>query len=76
MDIKLIAKEVFIIEAREVLNLSNSLTDDFENAVDAIFKSKGKLIVSGMGKSGIIGRKIQLQCPSTGDTKAFLYTPA
>ncbi len=75
MDIKLIAKEVFIIEAREVLNLSNSLTDDFENAVDAIFKSKGKLIVSGMGKSGIIGRKISATMSSTG-TPSFFYTPS
>ncbi|NPA61215.1 MAG: KpsF/GutQ family sugar-phosphate isomerase, partial [Epsilonproteobacteria bacterium] len=75
MDIKLIAKEVFIIEAREVLNLSNSLTDDFENAVDAIFKSKGKLIVSGMGKSGIIGRKISATMSSTG-TPSFFIHPA
>ncbi len=73
MDINLIAKEVFIIEAREVLNLSNSLTEDFQMAVEAIFNSKGKLIVSGIGKSGIIGKKISATMSSTGTPSFFLH---
>ena len=55
MNIKKIL-EVFKIEFNEILNLSNLLTTDFENSVKAILKNKGKLIISGMGKSGIIGK--------------------
>jgi len=73
MDINKIAKEVFSIESREIANLSNLLTDDFENAVEAIIKSEGKLIISGMGKSGIIGKKIAATLASTGTPSFFLH---
>ncbi len=73
MNIKEIAKEVFEIEAQEIVNLSNSLTNDFERAVRAIFECKGKLIVSGMGKSGIIGKKIAATMASTGTPSFFLH---
>ena len=49
------AREIFETESREIANLSDLLTDDFENATKDILKSEGKLIVSGMGKSGLIG---------------------
>ena len=54
MEIKKLAQEVFEIEAKEIANLSHRLTDDFEKSINAILESSGKLIVSGMGKSGII----------------------
>jgi arabinose-5-phosphate isomerase len=73
MDINGIAKEVFTIEAEEILNLSNNLTDDFKGAVEAILNSRGKLIVSGMGKSGIIGKKISATMSSTGTPSFFLH---
>lgn len=73
MNIKNIAKEVFEIESKEILNLSNLLTDDFENAVNAVYKSKGKFIISGMGKSGIIGKKIAATLASTGTPSFFLH---
>lgn len=73
MEINKIAKEVFAIESREIANLTNLLTDDFEKAVDAIVKSGGKLIVSGMGKSGIIGKKIAATLASTGTPSFFLH---
>ena len=68
-----IAKEVFEIESNEIKKLSHSLTQDFEDAVNAIYNSKGKLIVSGMGKSGIIGKKIAATLASTGTPSFFLH---
>ena len=46
--------------------MSNLLTIDFEEAVNSIFKCRGKLIVSGIGKSGIVGKKIASTLTSTG----------
>ena len=73
MNINNIAKEVFKTESEEILNLINNLTDDFEKAVNQIFQSKGKVIVSGMGKSGIIGKKIAATLASTGTPSFFLH---
>ena len=73
MNIINIAKEVFEIESREIANLSNLLTSDFEEAIKVIFKSQGKLIISGMGKSGIIGKKIAATLASTGTPSFFLH---
>jgi len=73
MSINDIAKEVFEIEAKEILNLSNQLTDDFENAINAVLNTKGKFIISGMGKSGIIGKKIAATLASTGTPSFFLH---
>ena len=73
MDIKKLAREVFEIEAKEIASLSHRLTDDFEHAIKAIHQSSGKLIVSGMGKSGIIGKKIAATLASTGTPSFFLH---
>ena len=73
MNIKKIAQEVFDIESQEIANLSNLLTIDFENAVKSILNSKGKLIISGMGKSGIVGKKIAATLASTGTPSFFLH---
>ncbi len=73
MNIKNIAKEVFEIESKEIANLSNFLTDDFEKAVKAVVSSSGKFIISGMGKSGIIGKKIAATLASTGTPSFFLH---
>lgn len=73
MDIKKLAREVFEIEAKEIASLSHRLTDDFEHAIHAIHQSSGKLIVSGMGKSGIIGKKIAATLASTGTPSFFLH---
>ena len=75
MSIRNIAKEVFKIEAEAILNLSNQLDADFEEAVNAILNCSGKLIISGMGKSGIIGKKISATMASTG-TPSFFIHPA
>ncbi|WNB18851.1 KpsF/GutQ family sugar-phosphate isomerase [Marivirga arenosa] len=67
------AKETIAIEAKSVKDLESLLTDDFEKAVNAIMDSKGKLIVTGMGKSGIIGRKLAATFSSTGTPSFFLH---
>ena len=67
------AKETIAIEAKSVKDLEGLLTADFENAVHAIMESKGKLIVTGMGKSGIIGRKLAATFSSTGTPSFFLH---
>ncbi len=72
-DIQNYAKEVFSIESKSIANLSNLLTDDFHNAIQKILHCKGKLIISGMGKSGLIGKKIAATLSSTGTSSFFLH---
>lgn len=67
------AKKVFEIEAKAVADLSKNLTADFSKAVDAILKSKSRVIVAGIGKSGIIGKKISATLASTGTSSLFLH---
>ncbi len=67
------AKEVFDIEANSVLKLKERLGDSFVKAVDIIYASKGKVVVTGMGKSGLIGRKIASTLCSTGTPAVFLH---
>lgn len=68
-----IAKEVIETEVQEISNLSQYLTDDFEACIDEIAISKGKFIVCGMGKSGLIGKKIAATLASTGTPSFFLH---
>ena len=67
------AKEVFRIEANAIANLAKKLDVNFEKSVKAILACKGKLIISGMGKSGIIGKKIAATMASTGTPSFFLH---
>ena len=67
------AKEVFSIQATAIENLAKNLDENFEEAVNAILACKGKIIISGMGKSGIIGRKIAATMASTGTPSFFLH---
>ena len=73
MNVERIVKEVFDIESKAIAALVDNLTDDFQKAVDDILKCKGKLIISGMGKSGIIGKKIAATLASTGTPSFFLH---
>ncbi len=70
-----IAKNVFVLEAEAINNLSNLLTEDFSKAIEKILKIKGRLVISGMGKSGHIGVKIAATLASTG-TPSFFMHPA
>lgn len=67
------AKKVFDIEIESLKEVANSIGDDFTAAVSAILESKGKLIVAGVGKSGLIGRKIAATLASTGTPSFFLH---
>lgn len=66
------AKEVFDIEANSVLKLKERLSD-FPKAIDIIYQTKGKVVVTGMGKSGHIGKKIAATLCSTGTPAVFLH---
>lgn len=70
-----IAKRVLTIEANAVSALTDRLNSDFEKAVELIFQSKGRVVVTGMGKSGLVGKKIAATLASTG-TPAFFLHPA
>ncbi|QKF56867.1 KpsF/GutQ family sugar-phosphate isomerase [Campylobacter ornithocola] len=68
-----IAKEVFEIESKTILDLCNSLNENFSNAVELILSIKGRCVVSGMGKSGHIGAKIAATLASTGTPSFFMH---
>lgn len=68
-----LAKEVFQIEADSILHLKNRVGENLEKAVDLIISSKGRVIVTGMGKSGHIARKIAATMSSTGTPAYFLH---
>jgi len=70
-----IAKRVITIEAEAVLALTEKLNSDFEKAIEIISKSRGRVVVTGMGKSGLIGKKMAATLASTG-TPAFFLHPA
>ena len=70
-----IARKVLRIEANAVMGLIERLDSGFQDAVYIIYESKGKVIVTGMGKSGLIGKKIAATLASTG-TPAFFMHPA
>ncbi len=68
-------RRVLKIEARAVQALIDRLDEQFGKAVDLLFRCKGKVVVSGMGKSGLVGQKIAATMASTG-TPAFFLHPA
>jgi len=66
-------REVIRIEAEAVANLSHSINDDFAKAVELIYNCKGRVVLSGMGKSGLIARKIVSTLNSTGTASIYLH---
>jgi len=71
MDFKKIAKEVLKIEAEALLECN--IDDGFLKALDIIEHTKGKLIITGVGKSGLIGAKMAATFASTGTSSFFLH---
>jgi arabinose-5-phosphate isomerase len=67
------AQEVLKIEAESILNLIDKVDENFSKAVDIICNSKGRVIVTGIGKSGLIGKKIVATLTSTGTPAIFLH---
>ena len=75
LDFVKIAKEVLELEASELKNASEDLGNEIDKIVEIIANTKGKLIVTGVGKSGLIGAKIAATFASTSfNIKAYLFT--
>ncbi|ELD8725760.1 KpsF/GutQ family sugar-phosphate isomerase [Campylobacter jejuni] len=68
-----IAKEVFEKEVQAILDLAKNLDENFNQAVNLMLNTKGRCIVSGMGKSGHIGAKIAATLASTGTPSFFIH---
>ena len=68
------AREVLEIEACAIKALKPRIGSNFEKALNLILKTKGRVVVSGMGKTGIIGQKFSATLASTGSPSLFLHT--
>lgn len=73
MNYKQIAQETLRIEANTLLESAKNIGDVFDKAVEIILSCKGKLIVTGVGKSGLIGAKMAATFASTGTPSFFLH---
>ena len=73
MDLIQIAKETFYIEADALIKAGKRLDKNFLDAIELIHKTKGKLIITGVGKSGLVGAKIAATFASTGTSSFFLH---
>ena len=73
MDYVKIAKEVLLTEARELERAANNISNDITQAIKLIASCKGKFIVTGVGKSGLVGSKIAATLASTGTSSFFLH---
>jgi len=73
MNYKTIAQETLNIEAQTLLHAATLIDDVFDRAVDVILNCKGKLIITGVGKSGLIGAKMAATFASTGTPSFFLH---
>jgi arabinose-5-phosphate isomerase len=72
-NIKTIATRVLLNEAKAVENLANYIDGDFEACVKEIFNSKGRVVVTGVGKSAIVANKIVATLNSTGTPALFMH---
>ena len=68
-----IAKTTITTESKAIANLANLLTDDFADAIQLIYNSKGRVIITGIGKSAIIANKIVATLNSTGTPAVFMH---
>ena len=68
-----IARKTIESESKSIAKLADLLTDDFLKAVEIIYNSKGRLVVTGIGKSAIIAQKIVASMNSTGTPSIFLH---
>ncbi len=73
MNYKQIAQETLNIEAQTLLDSATNIDDTFSKAVDMILACEGKLIITGVGKSGLIGAKMAATFASTGTPSFFLH---
>lgn len=67
------AKKTILSESESIAKLTQFIDDNFVNAVDIIYNSKGRIVVTGIGKSAIIAQKIVATLNSTGTPSLFLH---
>lgn len=67
------AKQTINMQGQAILNLSNLLNDEFAEAVQLIYNSKGRVIITGVGKSAVIANKIVATLNSTGTPSIFMH---
>jgi len=72
--LKKLAKQVLRIEAESIKRLISRIDKEFEKAVEIIYACKGRAVVTGMGKAGIIGQKISATLASTGTPSLWLHS--
>jgi len=72
MDIKKFAKEVFDIEIKELKKVRDKIGSELERTANIILECKGKVVITGIGKSGIVGKKIAATLASTGTLTIFM----
>ena len=72
-DILDLARRTLAVEAEALNNMATLLGEEFISAVNSILECRGKLIITGMGKSGLVGRKIAATLASTGTPSFFLH---
>ena len=68
-----IAKKTIITESKAISNLANFVNDDFAKTVELIYNSKGRVVITGIGKSAIIANKIVATLNSTGTPSVFMH---
>ena len=73
VDIKKIAKSTIMLEGESILQLKQYINDDFTEIISKIINSKGRLIVSGIGKSANVAQKMVSTFNSTGQPSIFMH---
>lgn len=73
MKIADIGQKVLAAEAKAIENAISRIGEEFEQAVNILYEAKGRVVVTGMGKSGLIGKKISATLTSTGTPAVFLH---
>ena len=67
------AKHCLMVEAKAIQDLISRIDGEFDRAVGMILECRGRIVVTGIGKSGLIGRKISATLASTGTPSIFLH---
>jgi len=67
------ARKVLAIEAQAILDLASRIDESFDRAVEVLFTCTGRVVVTGMGKSGIIAQKLSATLASTGTPSLYLH---
>ena len=73
MNFILIAQETLLIEEQSITRLRERINQDFSQVINAILNCQGRLVVAGIGKSGLIGKKMVATFASTGTPSFFLH---